>query len=537
MNLGTLCEQRAASSIGWEWLRAELEPLSDYGDRVFSQIVPFEPGEEEQAGKRAELIAALDQTLSAQRLDTMRELLRTVPDASAAFARASMGDALTDVQFLELQRFCDTIGRMRTAAAQTPLPSIDACEAVARALERGRAGSFGFYLADDYDGQLGAARARLSAAQAEYDAARGRLTAAIAQKLGREQVASDEFIVMRDDLQGALPEGIHVIREAPTYLLCAVELDEGSLAALGRRDALASQVALAEERARFALSAIVREHAVALERAATTLGEIDVLLAAVRFCKRLGCSAARYQREPSISFRAACFPPVAQELDAQNRAYTPIDAQISEVAVLTGPNMGGKTVALQTAGFLALCAAFGLPVPAAETTTCIFARIAWLGIGAREELGGLLSSFAREIVQLRAALDGAFAPALFLIDEFARTTNPEEGRALLLALIARLKERRICAFIATHLGGIARAAGSIAYRVTGLRDVPAQAPEGDLSEALMALAASMDYRISVTAGDGAENADAIVLARLLGMDAAFIERAWQELVQPAEKGR
>ena len=536
MNLGALCEPRAASSIGWEWLRAELEPLSDYGDRVFSKIHPFLPGEEQQAAQRAALITALDEAITAQHLDAMRELLRTVPDASSAFARASMGDALTDVQFLELQRFCDTLARMHAAAAQTPLPRIDPCEAVARALERGRAGSFGFYLSDDYDAQFATARAQLAAAQAEYDAARGRLTAKIAQQLGRAEPAGDEFIVMRDELRGPLPESIHVIREAPTYLLCAVELDEGSLAALGRRDAIASEVAQAEERARFALSAVIREHAVTLETAAMILGEIDVLLAAVRFCKRFNCTVANYRTAPCVEFREARYLPLAHELEVQGRAYTAIDAQIDDVAVLTGPNMGGKTVALQTVGFLALCAAFGLPVPALQASTCIFARIAWLGIGAREEAGSLLSSFAREIVDLRFALDVASEPAVFLVDEFARTTNPEEGRALLLALIARLKSRGICALIATHLGGIARAAGTAAYRVAGLRDVPSHAPEGDLQEALGALAASMDYRIAPSAGDPAENADAIVLARLLGMDAAFIERAWQELVQPPEKG-
>src|SRR5581483_331796 len=113
---------------------------------------------------------------------------------------------------------------------------------------------------------------------------------------------------------------------------------------------------------------------------------------------------ARIVAERSVRFTNARYLPLQYELETQGRRYEAISLELSDAAVLTGPNMGGKSVALRTCGFIALLAAFGIPVPAERAECAIFDEIAWLGIGAQEELGGLLSSFAREVVRLNELL-------------------------------------------------------------------------------------------------------------------------------------
>ena len=134
--------------------------------------------------------------------------------------------------------------------------------------------------------------------------------------------------------------------------------------------------------------------------------------------------------------------------------------------------MGGKSVALRTCGFVAVCAAFGLPVPAARARLGLFDRIAWLGIGREEPMGGLLSSFAREVLALKELLTSDAVRLLVLADEFARTTNPREGKALVVALLERLRARGACGLAATHLEGVAEAAGARHFAVRGLREIP-----------------------------------------------------------------
>lgn len=532
MKSGDLLDASSAQVIGFEWLAKAVAPVCAYGDRIFSELLPFHAGDEAAAHERAQRIASAAAALDAERLDAIRAALAQLPDASGAVARASMDDLLDDPQFLELQRFCTTVERVEHLLAAWPQREAignAGVRAVAAALAPGSRNERGFYLADAFDVELKRARERLERAQAELDSARGRERQSAARALQRDEIAGDEFIVMRDDVPGALPSGVRVVRESPTYRLCALEYGEASLAALQRRDAAAAVAGQTEEGLRARLAAIVREHGAALENAAAAIGRLDVMLAAARFTQRYRCVPAEIVAEPVLAFSQARFLPLEAELEAVGRRFVPLDLELSDVAVLTGPNMGGKTVCLQTCGFVALCAAYGLPAPAVSPRTALFDRIAWLGLGREAQTGGLLSSFAREVLDLKAILGQDSPRLLILADEFARTTTPHEGKALLIALLERLRERRACGMAATHLAGIASAAGVRHFAVRGVRGVPRRAAAEDPGEALSALADAMDYTIAEVAGDERPRADAIALTALLGMDEAFVEAAYQAL--------
>ncbi len=527
-----LLDAANAHVLGFEWLTAAVAPISAYGDRRFSVLQPFFAGEEAKAEERARSIASFAAELDDERLDALRAAFDDLPDAAPAIARASMGEVLDDPNFLELLRFCAAIERIDGLLADLPgrpYVSNDAVRAIAAALAPG--GQTGFYMADAFDAELARARERLGRDQAELDASHGREVERTIAALGRDGIESDEFIVMRADLTGPLPSGIRVLREAPTYLLCALEYGEASLSALARRDSASEEVANAEERVRARLSALVRDRAASLGEAERALGELDVLLAAARFVRRYQCTPATISPEPALAFERARFLPLEVELGAVGRRFAPLDLQLHDVAVLTGPNMGGKSVCLQTCGFIALCAAFGLPVPAARAHTALFDQIAWLGLGRETQIGGLLSSFAREVLELKAILARGASRLLILADEFARTTTPHEGRALLIALLERLREGEACGILATHLAGIAASAGVRHFAVRGLAGIPRRPPSEDVAEALSALAGAMDYTIAEVAGDERPRADAIALTALLGIDRELVDAAYRALSQ------
>lgn len=530
MKPGRLLDEATARALEFGWLRTALAPASDYGDRVFAELTPYLPGQERLAAKRAQSIVALAGAIDAAKADAAREIFRNVPDAATAIARASMGDTLSDANFLELQRFFDACVRIDALLEPAGLPKIvdEAVTQCARTLELGRAGKFGFYLGDPFDVSLARARVDFERAQAEYDAARGRAVASVAEALGRE-ISGSEFIVMRADLQGPLPAGVRVVREAATYLLCEIDAGEATLAALERRDAGAAAVARAEEAVRERLSLMIRAHAAALDAAARRFGEADVFVAAARFTIAHRCVPATYVDERELQYKNARFVPLALELEREGRAFTPLSVELNDVAVLTGPNMGGKSVVLRTSGFVAVCAAFGLPVPADAATCGIFDDIAWLGVGIDGETGGLLSSFAREVVRLRELLERERNRRFVLLDEFARTTTPAEGRALLVAVIERLRNLKTVGIAATHLAGVATAAGVKHFAVRGLRGIPEKPATNDLSAALATLGASMDYTIEEVEDESGKRSDAIALAALLGLDDELVASAYEQL--------
>lgn len=520
MKFSAIADATTAAALDLAWLYHALEPASSFGRRAFETREPFAPGEEAQAQTRVSHIMALAQRLEPGAIDAMRDALRSCPDPAPAISRASMDGVLEDAQFLELLRFLDVAARVELVV------SGERAAALMRALEPGRAGRFGFYLADGFGPHLAAARARADAAQAAFDSARSKLAQRVAAQLGRDDVGSGEFIIMRASLQ-SLPPEVRVIREAPTYYLCELDLDDLALSALQRRDDAQNELAAAEQAERVRLSALVRSAATALEALLHAMAQADVDLAAARFAQQYECSAPEILAQPALRFRGGAFLPLAVNLSVQGRPYERIDVDLNRVAVLTGPNMGGKSAALRACGFVAVLASFGLPVPAQTCASALFEDVSWIGTGAVDDSAGLLSSYAAEVVRLAGVLSAGVRHGMLLLDEFARTTTPHEGGALLVAVLRSLERRGRVAFAATHLEHAARNAGVAHYAVRGLRELPSvTAAHGDLLAALEVLAQAMDYSVIAVDGDYyGKQSDALALARLLGLDEDIVAEA------------
>jgi DNA mismatch repair ATPase MutS len=122
---------------------------------------------------------------------------------------------------------------------------------------------------------------------------------------------------------------------------------------------------------------------------------------------------------------------------------------------------------------------------------------------------------------------------LVLVDEFARTTGPREGRALLVALVEALARRGALGLVTTHFDGVARDAGVTHLAIAGLgqRSLDGHAAR-DIHAALDAVAAAMDYRIIAVAGEAHAHSDALALAGLLGLDETIVARARDLYARP-----
>jgi len=522
-------DRATAEILGLPWLLANLEPVSEYGRLQTQNALAFAFGQEPLALQEIARVARLAATLTVDDVGVLRGSLERIGDATGAIASLAVCDVLIDAQFLEILAFCDALERIRLRTTSADFPQLPPVHQALSILAAGRRENGGFYLDDRFDAALMHKRMEFEKAQAVYDVARSRVAQRVAAAIAREEIPAGEFILIREMVGDALPAEIHVVREAPTYFLCELELDEPALAALRERDASAQALAATEQSVRGTLCVDLQVHVPALQRAAQILGAIDLLLGKVRFAQRHPGCVPQFSDGTLVEFQDARFLPLLVELERAGRAYVPISLRVERVAVLSGPNMGGKSVALRTCAFLGLCASLGLPVPAKSAKLVLFRETCWLGIGVDEHQTGLLSAFAREVVRLRDLFARKQEPALILIDEFARTTNPREGRALLLALIGALQRRNVCALIATHLPGIAESAAVPHFAVRGLRQLPAGTSPSSLGEALALLAASMDYTVTEVPENAAPSADAIALAEILGLDHELIAGARKAL--------
>ena len=127
------------------------------------------------------------------------------------------------------------------------------------------------------------------------------------------------------------------------------------------------------------------------------------------------------------------------------------------VLVITGPNAGGKTVALKTAGLLAMMAQAGLQVPADDAVMPLLDGV-YADIGDQQSIFESLSTFSSHISNLQRIMAVATAKSLILIDELGSATDPEEGSALAIALLSHLRDLGAMVVATTHHRNVARLA-------------------------------------------------------------------------------
>lgn len=512
-------------AIGATWLLAAIAPAGSFGRRARARERPFLCGDENAAREAIARVASLAAQTSAGDLAAMRAAIARAPDLTDIFVRATGGASLDDVDFFELGRLARALDDVAAFVARAPFAAPAIAE-VRVALAPGTTNGYGFYLADAFDATLARERLQAVAAVAAFDLERSRLDDRVAAFAGVERVRDGEFVLMRDAVAGTLPPEIRVLREAPTYFLCEVALDDGARAALTARDDADVRVASAEEAVRARLTRVVADAVAAFGEACDALGDLDALVARAQFAHAHACVVPEIATDGGFAIVDAAFAPLRETLAGRGRAYAPVSLDLDGIGVVTGPNMGGKTVALRTLGFIAACVALGVPVPARSARVVLVDEIVWLGIGASSDADdGLLSSFGREVIGLRSFLARDARRAIVLVDEFARTTSPREGRALSIALLERLRERGAFGLAATHLAGIAGAAKVAHFAVGGLRALNESLEPLDLDAALARIALAMDYRITRVDEDAVSASDALELGAALGLDVAFVTRA------------
>ena len=183
----------------------------------------------------------------------------------------------------------------------------------------------------------------------------------------------------------------------------------------------------------------------AVEEVAT---DLDVLQARAQYSARIGGIEPTFVPDRSFELRDARHPLLQQAV--------PIDVVLeppSRVLLITGPNTGGKTVALKTAGLFALMAQSGLHVPARVARLPVF-RSVFADIGDEQSIAASLSTFSAHITNL-VAMDRALQlPALVLLDEVGTGTDPNEGGALATALVNHFRQRGAHLMATTHFDAV-----------------------------------------------------------------------------------
>lgn len=271
------------------------------------------------------------------------------------------------------------------------------------------------------------------------------------------------------------------------------------------------------------LSDQVGRHAATIRTDIEVLAEIDLCLARARFGDALEADELPYDGEAQ-----PWLVPAPAELVLEDARHpllrgevVPVSLRVGgafSVLLITGPNTGGKTVALKTAGLLTLMALSGLPVPAKQGSRIPVYQSVHADIGDEQSIEQSLSTFSSHMRNIIGILDEAGPKSLVLLDELGAGTDPTEGAALARGIVEDLQERGASVIATTHHGELKL----FAHSTPGVTNASVEFDPVTFAPT---------YRLSIgTPG----RSNAIAIARRLGMPSTVIERA-QHQIAPEQR--
>ncbi len=283
-----------------------------------------------------------------------------------------------------------------------------------------------------------------------------------------------------------------------------------------------------------AMTRSVALHAIPLTLGAEILSELDAHQAIAIFAQDIECVRPVFINAPeanaqdieetttsNVEFEivAARHPLLELRMRAEAGRIVPMTVALPEgqrQMIISGPNTGGKSVALKTVGLLSVMAQAGVPIPADSARLPVFTGI-FTDIGDAQSIEQNLSTFSAHIrnldriVQLAAERDGE--RSLVLIDELGSATDPDEGAALAVAVAQHFLDRHICSIITTHLTALK----VYAARHTGVLNAAVGFDETTLTP-------TYELRLGIPGASAGIN-----IASRLGLDPAIVTNARSQL--------
>lgn len=260
-----------------------------------------------------------------------------------------------------------------------------------------------------------------------------------------------------------------------------------------------------------------------LESAATRLAHLDSIFARARFAREFDCVTPTFTPGNLLRLQDVRNPVLEATLKPQGRKAVAMSLDLGgdqTVMVISGPNTGGKTVALKSVGLAALSAQSGIPVAATSAGMPIFDRVL-ADIGDEQSIAADLSTFSAHMLNLKSMLEVASGRSLILVDEMGTGTAPEEGAALAVALLEEFRTRHALSIATTHHDRLK----SYASTTPGIVNAAMEFDEVNLRPT---------YRLLVGVPG---TSSGIEIARRLGMPARVVEHAQASLTPESREAR
>jgi DNA mismatch repair ATPase MutS len=529
--------EEISESIGFDLIWSEIKPISPLGKTEKRNSTPFLNKDRDKLKKE---LNNLEFIIEKKKNNTdnfakIKNILTELKDLRGTINRSRVKKTiLDDIELFEIKENIIKIQVLKEEIEKIRLNKLfeedfkDVKELL-EILSIGQGESESFYLADEYDAELLKIRKKRKELENKLITYKKKLSQEVEEICRRPLSIEDEISISKNetDIIEKLKKSkfVSLIREnfaALTFKLIENEKIIDLKAAINKSK---NKEEIRGNLVRKEITTKIKEFSLDLLSNLKNVAYLDFLMAKAEFSLKINGSKANIIDEEIIKIKNGRHLFVERELAKKGMQFQKIDLQVKKGSTLiTGPNMGGKTVALKMVALLVAMAQHALYVPAAEMKFNLRNYIYFTLSSDNLKTG--LSSFGTEIIALKEVIDSADNNALILIDEIAHGTNPQEGYAIAYSIIKKLDNKNSISIITTHFERLAFKLDISHLQVKGLdKKLLAKYKNSIQKNGIDVLNKCMDYSLEKRNYGSEVPHDAIKIARVLGFNEDILEFA------------
>ena len=517
-----------------------ISPVSDLGKKYKQNLSPFRVGEETAVTFAYSKIEPIYKKIkkNPEFIDELSGLLNHIESVDLILRKLKSNCVLELFEIQLIKQFLYFSLALNKVSENHQLFSLSVTKDVEKLfqfLDPQNQNTTSFHLDDSFSEKLASLRANLLNIEKDIKQEKRKILTFAAAKLNRKKVPETITVSRFDDATYQL------LQKAEFFYLKSENFANYTFG-IKKSDAIISlekelilnqnKIISEEESVREMITIKIQPFVMILERLHKEIGEIDWVISKAIFALNNNAVMPIVSKSLTYEITKAVNLPVSWKLHKEDITYQPINISFQQqLNVLTGANMAGKSTLLKTLGQLQFLLNYAIPLPCEKAELSLVDFIFLSGV---QEERMDLSSFGTEIVHLNNMLqkDGY---GLFLVDEFARGTNPQEGEALSKAMLEQFSDKSCMLLYATHFQSPTSVQKAEHFQISGIAEkdfekIKHQA-SNDMKERLEIIHRYMDYQLIKVKPDTIPPRAALLIAEMLGVESHIIETAEKYLLQ------
>ena len=519
-----------------------LQVVTPYGEQAKNAIRAYRSDEMMKLSHEFDLTDRVMERLENKRYDLLdlKALFKEIKQLGSTFDRIEAQETLSVTELFEIKHLTlymqKIMDLMETIKWRETVGDymLDPVTPVIELLDPEKTGVSTFYIYNSYSQKLAQIRDRLAETEIEIKRQSDFIGNSLTEE-GYKVNANGEVRIQQmhiDRIQAAKQHPLLSYRmDIPLYSIFRVKPDS-------RLEKTRDQLLIEQENEEFEvrthLTRKLLKQLQLLRNNTERIGNIDLLIAKGQFAMAFHCIRPEFlkrtheagKEEEILEIKGGRHLKVSYGLERTGKVFTPVDIKIHRsVTLITGANMGGKTVSLRMIGQMVALAHMGMHVPC-KSFTLYPLDFLFISVGDSQSIDMGLSTFGAEIVEIGEVIRRRDEHGMILIDELARGTNPKEGFAISKAVIEHMKPGNAKTIITTHYDGLTQSKGVSHYQVNGLANIDFERIRKEIqSKGMGLLHEHMDYRLTEVSGDTEIPKEALRISEMMGLDQGIIERA------------